>query len=262
MSAPASRQALLELRAVRVAGTADAGTAVLEAVDWIVGRGDVWVVGGLPGTGKSQLLMAAAGLLPLVGGQVLWQGRDLAAMNSSELTDLRRRLGFVFADGGRLFDHLTVAQNVGLPLTYHRNRGWDAVADEVARLLETLALGAVADARPGQLTRNLRQRAALARALALQPEVLFLDNPLAGLDARERRWIVGFLERLRHPDTPGPGLRAVVAATDDLRPWLRLATATAVIRDRRFHPLGPPGEARNCRDRVFLELLAEGGDGE
>jgi ABC-type sulfate/molybdate transport systems ATPase subunit len=262
MSNSASGETLVELRAASVAGGPLASPATVEAVDWAICAREVWVVGGLPGTGKSQLLMAAAGLLPLAAGQLVWRGRAFADMTSNERIELRRRIGFVFSDGGRLFDHLTVAQNVGLPLTYHRNCGWDAVAEDVSRLLDVLGISALADARPRQMTRNHRQRAALARALALRPEVLFLDNPLAGLDARESRWLRSFLGCLTGPDSPCPTLKAVVAATDDLRPWLALATATAVIRDQRFRPLGPPEEARGCRDRVFLELLAEEGDAD
>ncbi len=236
--------------------------AALESVDWAVQRGEVWVVGGLPGCGKSQLLLAAAGLLPLAGGRLAWQGRSVADMTGSERAELRRRIGFVFSDGGRLFDHLTVAQNIGLPLTYHRNCGWDAVAGEVVQLLDTLDLGAVADALPRQLVRGSHQRAALARALALRPDVLFLDNPLAGLAARESRWLLSFLGRLTSASSPLGPLSAVVVATDDLRPWLPLATVVAVIQNRRFHRLGGPLEARSCRNRVFLELLAESGDTE
>lgn len=257
MSAPASHDVVFELRAVTVAPAGAAWPATLEAVDWTVARGEVWVVGGLPGCGKSQLLLAAAGLLPLAEGQVAWHGRAVTEMSGNDLLELRRRIGFLFSDGGRLFDHLTVAQNIGLPLTYHRNCGWDAVAGDIVQLLETLALGGYAEALPRQLVRGSRQRAALARALALRPDVLFLDNPLAGLDARESRWWLNFVRRLMSGALPFGPLSAVVVATDDLRPWLPLATAVAVIHDRRFQRVGSQDDARSCRSRAFLELLAE-----
>jgi phospholipid/cholesterol/gamma-HCH transport system ATP-binding protein len=259
---PVSPAVLLELRAVSVAARLPAPEPVLADVNWTVRSGEFWVIGGLPASGKSQLLLAAAGLLPFNAGELQWQGRTTSDLGSHELSEFRQRVGFVFADGGRLFDHLTVAQNVALPLCYHGNRDWGSAANDVLPHLDELGLTAQADSLPRNLVRGTRQRAALARAMVLQPEVLFLDNPLAGLDARESRWLLSYLRRASRADSPGCRVKSVVVATDDLRPWLRLVTDVGIIHARRLQLFAGRDQALSSGHPVLRELLAESDDSD
>jgi ABC-type transporter Mla maintaining outer membrane lipid asymmetry ATPase subunit MlaF len=187
---------LLELRDVAVASAEAPKSALLRGVNWTVTQGEFWVVGGLPGSGKSQLLQTAAGLLPPRAGAVRFFGRELAGTSAADLVRTRRRIGFVFADGGRLFNGLTVAQNVALPLCYHLDCQPEAVSEAVEALLAITELKPLAGRLPARIHRAWRQRLALARALALGPELLLLDNPTAGLDRRQVRWWVEFLVQL------------------------------------------------------------------
>ncbi len=248
--------ALIELRDVAVGARAPAGRFLIEAVDWSVARDEFWLVAGLPGCGKSLLLQTAAGLLPPGRGSLRLCGREVAALSETEFAGVRRRIGFVFPDGGRLFNDLTVAQNVGLPLCYQRDCSLDAVAEPVGELLEWAGLAAFANAEPSRLGRSFRQRAAAARALALEPEVLFLDNPLSGLDAGQSRWWLNAIEQLaggRAAIRHGPS--TLIVAVDDLRPWRGPGRQLALIQENRWRRLGDLATAGD--EPLLRELLAK-----
>ena len=168
---------------------------------------------------------AGPGPVPLVrpGGRWTGGGRVPPAAASDR---------FVFPDGGRLFSQLTVAQNVGLPLCYLRDCPLDQVADPIASLLKQTGLLAFANAYPAGLSRSFRQRVAVARALALEPDLLFLDNPLNGLDAGQSRWWLEFVT--------GLVCRGAAAERRPPRWWRRWMTASVAGfgAPRRTHP-GP-----------------------
>ena len=168
----------------------------------------------------------------------------------------RLRLGLVF-DGGRLLNHLTISENVSLPLRYHRNLSRSDAETEVRRMLELTELTPWADSTPGAIGRSWQKRAGLARALMLKPEVLLLDNPLDGLDLQHRAWWLRFLDRLSqgHEWFEGRAVTLVVA-TDDLRPWRNRARLFAVLGDKRFFALGEWSRLEATPDRQVQDLLA------
>jgi ABC-type transporter Mla maintaining outer membrane lipid asymmetry ATPase subunit MlaF len=240
---------------------------LLQGVNWTVTQHEFWVVGGLPGSGKSQLLQTAAGLLPPRAGTVRLFGQELAGLSASELVRIRQRIGLVFADGGHLFNDLTVAQNVALPLCYHRDCQPETVTEAVDSLLTLSGLKPLAGRLPVRIHRVWRQRVALARALALGPELLLLDNPTAGLDHRQTRWWVELLaqiENLRHeagrptgPPTLVSRPMTVVVATNDLRPWLSVAGQFALLKDNQWRSLGGAAEVLGSAEPLLREMLAE-----
>ncbi len=243
---------VLEMRGCTIA-PADAGArGRVRAVEWRVAAGSCWAVGGPAGCGKTRLLETAAGLRAPESGQVWLFGRDVARLSDLEGRALRRQVALVYSGGGRLVGHLTLAQNLALPLCYHRNCPPAAVADELAQLLAAFGLEPVAHRLPGQVNPACRQRAALARALALRPALLLLDNPFEWLNTAQVRWWLEFL-RGAHPVWPRPS--TVVVATDDLRPWRGVAEHVALIRDGRWQPLAD-GAALEADNPVLRDLLA------
>jgi ABC-type transporter Mla maintaining outer membrane lipid asymmetry ATPase subunit MlaF len=221
--------------------------AVVKDVHWSVSRGDFWIVGAQPGGGKTDLLCTAAGLQrPMQGDQILF-GKNTAQMSEEELVQTRLRIAMVFTNG-RLFNGLSVAQNIALPLSYHHALEKQVLADRVAAALSRTSLSAWANKRPDQITRNMHQRIGLARALALEPEVLLIDNPLGGVDPRQGRWWLDFLCAAKKTMT-------IVVATDDFRAWTDVGMQFALLKERRLELIGGRDEIRESKDALVRELL-------
>ncbi len=234
---------LIELTEASIASAQDSHVALVEGVNWRLLPGEYWAVGGLQWTGKSDWLTTVAGLQqPMAGGHYLF-GQETSSLTQDELVATRLRIGLVFENGGRMFAHMTVTENIALPLCYHRNCPAEETREEVAAVLELAGLTAFAQEPTSQLNRSWRQRVALARALVLRPEVLLLDNPLTGLDPRHMRWWLDTLDALNagHPWLAGRPL-ALVTTTDDLRPWKNRAERFAILKDRQWRLLGSRAE--------------------
>jgi phospholipid/cholesterol/gamma-HCH transport system ATP-binding protein len=154
---------------------------ILDDISFTVQQGEILVVLGGSGSGKSTLLKHMVGLLQPTTGAIRYQGHDLVCMQEDERAVLLKRVGISFQSGG-LFNSLTLADNVALPLREHSDFD-DATIQALVRM--KLSLVELADAghlMPGELSGGMKKRAGVARALALDPEILFFDEPSAGLD--------------------------------------------------------------------------------
>jgi len=160
---------------------------VHDGVSFTLQRGTLTALIGGSGTGKSVLLREIIGLHRPTDGQIRLLGCDVWHDSQDQLNHMRRRFGMMFQDGA-LFSSMTVAQNVAVPLTEHANVP-PALLDSLIKLrLAQAGLDAdVAEKMPSELSGGMRKRAAIARALALEPEVLFLDEPTSGLDPTTAR---------------------------------------------------------------------------
>ena len=245
----------IEMRGVAVSSMKDPGVTVAEEVNWSVAPGEFWVVAGPQRSGKSDFLMLAGGLMAPASGRYWLFGGEMPIFEDARLPE-RLRLGFVF-DGGQLFNHMTIAENVALPLRYHHNLTSAEAEPQVRAMLELTELAPLADITPGSVARNWQKRAGLARALALKPDVLLLDNPLGGLDARHTLWWLNFLGQLSrgHSLTEGRPTTLVVT-TDDLRPWKSSSRRFALLKDKRFAALGAWPDLERATDPAVRELLA------
>ncbi|MGW2276470.1 ABC transporter ATP-binding protein [Streptomyces sp. NPDC001770] len=144
--------------------------------------GEVVAITGQSGSGKSSLLYCLAGVVPVTGGQVVFDGRPLGGLGDEELSALRRdRFGFVF-QYGELLPELTIEENVALPLRLAGLRKRTALG-EVGELLDRLGIGGLRGRRPSQVSGGQSQRAAVARALVHRPAVVFADEPTGSLDS-------------------------------------------------------------------------------
>ena len=252
------KPAAIEMRGVSAGAMSDTSFTVVEGVNWTVAPGEFWVIAGQQHSGKSDFLKMTAGLMAPVGGSYKLFGNETRTFGEAELPE-RLRLGFVF-EGGQLFNRLTLGENVALPLQYHRNLTAGAAAQEAQALLELMELTPLAGVTPGNVAANWLQRAALARALVLKPEVLLLDNPLSGLGARHLQWWLRFLDRLwRGHEWLGGRPMTLVMTTDDLSRlagWRNEARRFALLKDKRFAALGPWSGVETSEDPVVKELLA------
>lgn len=256
MSAP-----ILELLDVDVPRAETVSTVpVVRDVSWRICQGEFWAVGALPGQGKTDLLCSLGGLQRPMKGSYFLFGRDSARMNEEEFVHARLQIGMVF-NSGRLFAHLTLAENVALPLRYHFGSARDTIPETVARAIDLVGLTDYASSRPVHIPRNLHQRAGLARALVLRPEMLLIDNPLAGADARQARWWLDFLCLLSkgHEKLEGKPVTNVVA-TADLGAWADTATRFAMLKDRRLEILGGREDLKKNSDALVQEMLLPSDD--
>ena len=171
---------VVEVRDLQVAYAEDA-PPVLDGVTIRVDRGDIACIVGGSGCGKSTLLKAIIGLVPPRGGLVRLLGAPLYDLVEAERDGLLQRVGVMFQYGAML-GSMTVGENVGLTLQMHTSAEAGLVHDVVDTWLERVGLAGSADKMPSELSGGMRKRAALARAMALEPEILFCDEPGAGLD--------------------------------------------------------------------------------
>jgi phospholipid/cholesterol/gamma-HCH transport system ATP-binding protein len=250
-----STHVAIEMRGVSVGSMRDLSTIIVEDVNWSVKPGDWWVVSGLQGSGKSDFLTLTGGMMAPAIGTYHFFGEEMPIFEDDRLKD-RLKLGFVF-ENGQLFNHLTISENISLPLRYHQNLSLAEAEAEVQKLLELTELAPWADSKPGAIARNWQRRAGLARALALRPEVLLLDNPLAGLDLRHRAWWTNLLEQLSrgHEWLNGRPLTLVVT-TNDLRLWRGGQRQFALLKDKRFIVLGGWAEVEAASDELVREMRA------
>jgi phospholipid/cholesterol/gamma-HCH transport system ATP-binding protein len=210
---------------------------VLRGIDLEVRRGETVVVLGGSGSGKSVLLKHINGLLRPDAGRVVVLGCDVAHLSEDDLVPLRRRVSYVF-QGGALFDSLDVGENVAFPLREARACGPEEIAATVAGLLARVGLAGSERVMPADLSGGMRKRVALARGLALEPEVILYDEPTAGLDPLTAESIAGLM-RTVSADT---GATSMVVTHDLLLAWA-LNARVAFLRGGTFQFLGTLGEA-------------------
>jgi len=245
----------LEMVDVSVGSLVYADTVLLEGVNWKVAVGDYWAIGGMQASGKSDLMATAAGIMRPLRGTFRAFGQELGAGFEHELMPTRLRLGLVF-DGGRLLNHLTIAENIALPLRYHKNLSMAEAEAQTEALLELAGLSTWAARAPGALRRNSQQRAGLARALALKPEVLLLDNPLTGLDPRDSIWWLDLLDQLCAGHAIMDGRPMTLAVTgDNLRPWRERARQFGILENRTLTAIGSRSDLGASGNALVHELL-------
>ncbi len=154
---------------------------VLDGISFDVRRGEIFVILGGSGCGKSTLLRTLVGLLRPNAGQILMNGQDIACMNDEQFMPFRRRMGMCF-QGSALLNSLSVADNVALPLREHTKLEESTIDIMTKIKLELVGLGRFEHFLPSELSGGMRKRAGLARAMAMDPEIIFYDEPSAGLD--------------------------------------------------------------------------------
>jgi|SRR5579862_6535342 len=248
----------IELASVHISHAEAPGVVVLRDVNWQIGFGEFWVVGGQPSSGKSTLLLTAAGLNRPVTGKLRIFGREMVGAHEKDTLAWRRRIGFVFEYSGQMFNRLTVAQNIALPLQYHGEMSDDDVVAKVDALLTMTELQEYASFVPGRLSLGVQQRVGLARALASPVELLFLDNPLSTLSLREARWWLDFLRRLYESRRAEGNPLAIVASVDDFRGWIDAAEHFAIVEGGRFGVVGGREQVAAATEPAVREFLATG----
>ena len=149
--------------------------------DFIVNKGDIFIIMGGSGCGKSSMLRVLTGLLPPLSGDVIIDGTNIAQASSSQLEEIRKKSGILYQSGA-LFSSMTLAENIALPLQQYSSYSTAEIKELASLKLSLVGLAGFDDFYPSEISGGMKKRAGLARALALDPEIVYFDEPSAGLD--------------------------------------------------------------------------------
>ncbi len=225
---------------------------VLDGIDLELRRGDTLVVLGASGSGKSVLLKHINGLLRPDGGEVVVLGCSVSTLPEANLVELRRRVSYIFQFGA-LFDSISVGENVAYPFLQHTDLDTDQIRAKVASLLRRVGLEGTEELSPAELSGGMRKRVALARGLALEPEITLYDEPTAGLDPLTGKAITELIAEISRTT----GATSLVV-THDLPVAQALGAEVAYLSDGRFAFRGTLDEAA-ARGGTVADFVLAGG---
>jgi phospholipid/cholesterol/gamma-HCH transport system ATP-binding protein len=223
---------------------------VLRGVSLALHKGTTLAVMGGSGSGKTVLLRVIDGLIPPDSGRVSLFGTRIDHMREEQMLPLRRRTGFVF-QGAALFDSLSVFENVAFPLREHTNMSLGEITDRVHRFLSLVGLPNTDSLLPAELSGGMRKRVGIARALVMEPEVVFFDEPTAGLDPTNARVVAELIAELR----TGVCDTAIVV-THDIDLADMVAVQMAILYHGRFADIGTPAEIHRSSNPDVRKFLA------
>ena len=238
------------LRLIDVEKTLD-GRKVLDGVTIDVPRGRIMAIIGLSGAGKSLLLKHMIGLMKPDRGQVLLDGVDINGLTRRELYEVRKRFGMLFQSGA-LFDSLTVFENVAFPLREKTEMPDGEIREKVRGILRRVGLEKAGEKYPDELSGGMVRRAALARAMVMDPEIILFDEPTTGLDPIIRNSILNLICRTyqEHHFT-------MVMISHDLPDIFQWCHHVAVVHEGKVIEVGTPDEIRNS-GTPFVRQLVDG----
>lgn len=215
---------------------------VLRGLSLAFEPGQSTVIIGESGTGKSVLLKHIVGLLRPDRGEVHFHGRRIDGLSEADLHDVRHRFGFLF-QGGALFDSLTVGENVAFPLLEHTHKQPAEIAEIVAEKLRMVGLDGLQPKRPGELSGGQKKRVALARAIAMNPEVVLYDEPTTGLDPVRSDVINELIRKLQRE----LGVTSIVV-THDMTSAYKVGDRIVLLKAGQVIADGPPDHFRSSAD--------------
>ena len=228
---------------------------ILDGVSFEVPQGRSVSILGRSGTGKSVSLKLMIGLLAPDSGRVEVLGKEPSKLDPEGLSELRRRMGFLFQNSA-LFDSITVFENVAFPLRRNKKGGEDEIRGRVETLLEQVRLAGEGEKMPAELSGGMKKRAALARALAMDPEVLLVDEPSAGLDPITSQEIDDLLESLKEDES-----KTLVVVTHNMPSARRLGHELVFFDEGKVLAQGEPEELEHSDQELVRKFLRSVGGG-
>jgi phospholipid/cholesterol/gamma-HCH transport system ATP-binding protein len=222
---------------------------VLDGVSLKVERGESVVVIGASGSGKSVLLKHIVGLLRPDDGEVYFDGVRIDLLPEAEIMPIRRRCGFLFQMGA-LFDSLTVGENIAFPLQEHTRKPKDEIAEVVAQKLAMVGLSGIEKKMPGELSGGQKKRVALARAIALNPELILYDEPTTGLDPIRSDVINELIIKLqRELHTTS------ITVTHDMQSAFKIANRIVMLHEGKIIIDGTPEQIKTTDNDIVRRFV-------
>jgi phospholipid/cholesterol/gamma-HCH transport system ATP-binding protein len=223
---------------------------VLDGINLSIRRAQTTVILGESGTGKSVLLKTIIGLLKPDRGQVIFDGTDLAAQPERELARIRIRFGFLF-QGGALFDSMNAGENIAFTLRQHTRMSDEKIRQIVRNKLRLVGLEGIESKMPAKLSGGQKKRVALARAIAMNPEVILYDEPTTGLDPIRSDVINELIIRLKdrlHVTS--------IVVTHDMKSAFKVADRVLMLYQGKFIFDGTTDELQHCLDERVRQFVA------
>jgi phospholipid/cholesterol/gamma-HCH transport system ATP-binding protein len=235
------------------------GHPVMNGLNFSVNKGDIFIVMGINGCGKSTLLKSLIGLKPPVKGKVLYSGKSFWDEDETARHNIMRRFGVLY-QGGALWSSLTVGENVALPLQLYTKLSDQQIREIVELKLSLVGLQGCEDFFPSGISGGMRKRASLARAIALDPDIIFFDEPSAGLDPINARKLDDLILDLRN----GMGA-TVVVITHELASIFAIGN-NSVFLDAESKTMIAAGDPKallaGSRDPRVIRFLTRAGEGD
>ena len=223
---------------------------VLNELDLYVEDKKTLVIIGRSGCGKSVLLKHMNGLIKPDSGSILFRGRDITKLSEEELDPIRVKSGMLFQSAA-LFDSLTVAENVGFVLSRFTDKSKDEIACLVSEKLAMVGLEGVENKKPAELSGGMKKRVGLARAIAMDPEVIFYDEPTTGLDPIMADVINDLIVDLKQK------LKITgVVVTHDMKSAYKIGDKIAMMYEGRIIETGTPDEIQNTGNPVVRQFIS------
>ncbi len=250
-SAMMEPEAVISLRNLRVSyGERE----ILHGINFDVMHGETMVILGGSGSGKSTLLRTLVGLERPSSGEIWLKGKNIASISSEEMDEIRKKIGMSF-QGGALFGSMTVGENVALPLQEHTKLEESTIEIILRLKLDQVGLSGYENYMPSQLSGGMKKRAAVARALAMDPEILFFDEPSAGLDPIIAAGVDQLILELKQAFH-----MTIIVVTHELASAFLIADRMVLIDKGNVVAIGSTEEMRSSahpRVRQFLDRIAE-----
>ncbi|MDD5440944.1 MAG: ABC transporter ATP-binding protein [Candidatus Omnitrophica bacterium] len=226
------------------------GRLITDDISLDIYRGEIFVVMGCSGSGKSTLLRLMNGSIQPDSGDIYIKGKNIIGMSQNELDELRKSFGMCFQYSA-LLDSLTVEENILLPLKEHTNMSQD-IMNIIARMkLSLVGMGGFENYFPAELSGGMRKRVALARAIALDPEIIFYDEPTSGLDP-----VVGAATDALIKDLSDKLKITSIVITHNMQSVFKIADRVAMLYDGKLIEVGTPEEIRNSSNEYVRQFIS------
>jgi phospholipid/cholesterol/gamma-HCH transport system ATP-binding protein len=211
-------------------------------------KGEILSLFGGSGTGKSVALRSIIGLEHPDAGEILFQGRDIAKLPESKLTEVRKKIAYVFQNGA-LFDSMTVQDNLAYPLIEHTGLTDEQIREKIAKLLALIGMKGSENLLPASLSGGMQKRVGLARAIILEPEIILYDEPTAGLDPQNTKNLIEIMAKLRQMGT------SAIFVTHDIPAALEVSDRIAILYNKKIHVIDSVENIKKSSDPVVKAFI-------
>lgn len=225
------------------------GQKVLQNINLHIEQGESFVLVGPSGEGKSVLLKLAAGLMPPTSGKIFVREKDIYALSDHDRKQLMLKNGMLFQKNA-LFDSLTVGENIGFPLKERTELSEQEIAKEIDKYLDAVGILHARDLYPEEISGGMQKRLGIARALALHPEIIFYDDPTAGLDPITSRAIIGLILQLKKERAS-----TLMTVTNDMNRAYQMADRIAMVVEQELLVMDSVEAAKKSSEPRFYQFV-------